>query len=161
MSIRIAAALLAAVIALAAAPPVAAQSPSPSPPNPPTVVAQPAMLPGVPVWDGTALRRVLLRDETGPRALLLEIARGNRVPPHAHPFPDLALIVVVRGPVHYADGTQFDEAKLQAFPAGSLLLVPKDNIHFVSARENDVLLLALPAAQAWLPAELAARLAAR
>jgi quercetin dioxygenase-like cupin family protein len=130
--------------------------------NPPTTPVAPADLPGSAVYDGAATRRVLLSAmQPGATAALLDIRPNGRIPPHSHSQEDLVLILVVRGPVLYADGTRFDPAALRPYEAGSLLLIPRGNSHFLEAREAGALLLAIPARREALPETVAARLPAR
>jgi quercetin dioxygenase-like cupin family protein len=146
-------ATLAILVALAAAPALA---------NPPTTPVAPADLPGRAVYDGAATQRVLLSAmQPGATAALLDIRPNGRIPPHSHSQEDLVLIVVVRGPVLYADGTTFDAGALRPHEAGSLLLIPRGNSHFLEAREGGALLLAIPALREALPPSVAARLPAR
>lgn len=130
--------------------------------NPPTTPVSPADLPGQPVYENAATRRVLLSAmQPGATAALLDIRPNGRIPPHSHSQEDLVLILVVRGPVLYADGTAFDAAALRRYEAGSILLIPRGNSHFLEARDGGALLLAIPARREALPPGIAAILPAR
>jgi quercetin dioxygenase-like cupin family protein len=63
--------------------------------------------------------------------------------------------------VLYADGATFDTAALRAYEAGSILLIPRGNSHFLEAREQGALLLAIPASRDALPPVIASRLPER
>jgi quercetin dioxygenase-like cupin family protein len=147
------AALLAALLALA---------PTMALANPPTTPISPADLAGAAVYDGAATSRVLLSAvPAGATGALLEIRPNGRIPPHSHSQEDLVVVLVVRGPVHYADGTAFDRAALRAYEAGSILLIPHGNSHFLEAGDAGALLLAIPARREALPPAVAIRLPAR
>ena len=129
--------------------------------HPPTLVVNPAELPRQPVHTGAAQRCILLSSlQPGGIAALTEIPPHGRIAPHGHAHPDLVLLLVVRGPVLYADGTHFDAAALRPHEAGTLLLIPRGNTHYLAAQENGALLLAIPTLRAALPANLVARLPA-
>jgi len=130
--------------------------------NPPTTPVTPADLPGRAVYDGAAnLRPLLSAMQPGATAALLDIRPNGRIPPHSHSQEDLVVILVVRGPVFYADGTGFDAAALRPYEAGSILLIPHGNSHFLEARDGGAMLLAIPARREALPPAIAARLPAR
>lgn len=130
--------------------------------NPPTTPVSPADLPGRPVYEEAATQRPLLSAmQPGATAALLDIRPNGRIPPHSHSQEDLVLILVVRGPVLYADGATFDTAALRAYEAGSILLIPRGNSHFLEAREQGALLLAIPASRDALPPVIASRLPER
>lgn len=143
-----------AALFIAVAAPAAAQ--------PPTTFVTPGDFAGQPVHEGSATRRMLLSAvQPGAQAAFLDIRPGGRVPPHAHSQEDLVLIVVVRGPVLYADGERFDPEALRPQAAGTVLLVPRGNWHFLEAGPDGALLLALPTRREALPPAVAARLPAR
>jgi quercetin dioxygenase-like cupin family protein len=130
--------------------------------QPSTVVVSPAELPSQPVHGGAAQRCILLSAmQPGAIAALTEIGPHGRIPPHGHDHPDLVLLLVVRGPVLYADGEVYDAAALRPHEAGTLLLIPRGNVHFLAAQDGGALLLAIPALREALPAAIAARLSER
>jgi hypothetical protein len=57
-----------------------------------------------------------------------------------HTFPDDRTYTVMSGTMHLGWGTQFDEAKLKALPAGSFYTAPANTPHFFSTKAEELVL---------------------
>jgi len=66
----------------------------------------------------------------------VKIPAGARVPAHTHPQDEL--VTVIEGTWYLGEGTRFDPAKLEAYPAGSFIVIPAGLPHFVGAKEGTV-----------------------
>lgn len=67
-----------------------------------------------------------------------KIPPGYKLPPHAH--PDARVVTVLQGTYYSAAGEDFDESKLQAFPAGSFYSTPANVPHFSATRGETVII---------------------
>lgn len=65
--------------------------------------------------------------------------KGLKIMPHFHADADRT-IVVLSGTLWFARGEQWDESKLQPFPAGTFYTEPKDAPHFAWAKDDDVVI---------------------
>lgn len=70
-----------------------------------------------------------------PAVVLLDVASGDVVPPHATES-GLRLITVVSGTLYWGDGDTVDPAAEIAYPAGSFLLLPAGQMHWVATRDG-------------------------
>jgi quercetin dioxygenase-like cupin family protein len=66
----------------------------------------------------------------------VKIPGGARVLAHTHPQDEL--VTVIEGTWYLGEGAKFDSAKLKAYPAGSLIVIPALIPHFVAAKEDSV-----------------------
>ena len=66
------------------------------------------------------------------------IPAGKRVLAHTHPQDEP--VTVIEGTWYLGEGAQFDSTKLQAYPAGSFILIPAGTPHFVAAKEGTVVI---------------------
>ena len=79
-----------------------------------------------------------VRDQEGVAfTYAFSIPKGFWDPPHWH--TQTARVFVAKGVLHLGYGDRADEAKLQAFPAGSLVIVPANAVHFDGAYEETVI----------------------
>ncbi len=60
---------------------------------------------------------------------------GYRIPPHTH--PEERVYTVISGTFYIGFGDRFDPAKLKAFPAGSVIVVPANASHFHWMRSGE------------------------
>jgi quercetin dioxygenase-like cupin family protein len=60
---------------------------------------------------------------------------GYKIPPHTH--PEERTYTVISGTFYIGFGDQFDPAKLKAFPAGSMFVVPAHTSHFHWMRSGE------------------------
>jgi quercetin dioxygenase-like cupin family protein len=66
----------------------------------------------------------------------VKIPAGSQVRPHTHQQDEL--VTVIEGTWYLAEGTKFDPAKLQGYPAGSFIVIPAGTPHFVATKEGTV-----------------------
>lgn len=102
------------------------------------VSIDPATLPGKTVYDDAAtLTPLALTPAGSPAAVLLDVAAGQVVPPHATES-GLRLLTVVSGDMSWGDGDTVDPAAEQVYPAGSFLILPPGEMHWLAARGDAV-----------------------
>lgn len=78
------------------------------------------------------------RDVAGsPFSYAFFIPRGFWDPPHRHTAD--ARVFVASGTLYLGEGEVEDRAKLQAFPAGSLVIVPANAWHFDGSDEDTLI----------------------
>ena len=66
-----------------------------------------------------------------------KIPAGKRVRAHTHPQDEV--VTVIEGTWYLGEGTKSNSADLQAYPAGSFLVIPAGVPHFVETRESAVI----------------------
>lgn len=64
----------------------------------------------------------------------VKIPAGKRVLAHTH--PDDEMVTVIEGTWYLGAGERFDAAKLQAYPAGSFVVIPAGLPHFVATKDG-------------------------
>ena len=64
----------------------------------------------------------------------VKIPGGARVLAHTHAQDEL--VTVIEGTWYLGEGTKFDSAKLNGYPAGSFIVIPAGVPHFVAAKEG-------------------------
>jgi len=69
----------------------------------------------------------------------IKFAAGARVMPHWHPDP-ARTVLVMSGTFYFAIGETWDEAKLKAYPTGTLYSEPPGTPHYAWAKDGDVVL---------------------
>ncbi len=116
-----------AVLAMIAASPVLAE----------TVSFDPATLPGKTVYNAATLTPLALSAGGSPAVVLLDVPAGQVVPPHATDS-GLRLLTVISGDMSWGDGDTVDPAAEQVYPAGSFLLLPPGEMHWLAARGDAV-----------------------
>lgn len=62
-----------------------------------------------------------------------------KIMPHLHPNP-FRMVTVLSGTFYFAVGDEFDESKLQAFPAGSFFTEPENIPHYAMTKDEAVVL---------------------
>jgi anti-sigma factor ChrR (cupin superfamily) len=73
----------------------------------------------------------------GPWIDRVKIPAGKHVAAHSHPQDEL--VTVIEGIWYVGAGNKYDPAKLQAYPAGSFVLIPAGLPHFVATKESAVI----------------------
>jgi quercetin dioxygenase-like cupin family protein len=67
----------------------------------------------------------------------VKMPAGARVLAHTHPQDEL--VTVIEGTWYLGEGTKSDSTKLQAYPAGSFIVIPAGVPHFVAAKDGNVI----------------------
>src|SRR5262249_46521110 len=73
--------------------------------------------------------------EQGPYLIRVWVPRGAKLMPHRH--PEDRIYTVISGVFYIGLGDQFDPDKLQAYPPGSVIVLPGNTSHFHWARAGD------------------------
>jgi quercetin dioxygenase-like cupin family protein len=73
----------------------------------------------------------------GPWIDRVKIPAGKHVTAHTHPQDEL--VTVIDGTWYVGVGDKYDPAKLEAYPAGSFVVIPAGLPHFVAAKETAVI----------------------
>lgn len=73
--------------------------------------------------------------EPGPYTIRIRVPRGVRLMPHRH--PEDRVYTVMSGVFYIGLGDQFDADKLQAFPPGSVVVLPGNTGHFHWAKSSE------------------------
>ena len=90
---------------------------------------------------GTPQHVTLFGNPTNPGLYVdrIKFSAGTKVMPHWHPDP-VRTVLVLSGTLYFAVGEVFDEAKLTAYPAGTLYSEPPGTPHFAWAKDGEVIL---------------------
>src|SRR5215471_17187067 len=90
---------------------------------------------------GTPQHVTLFGDPAGASLYVdrIKFTAGTKVMPHWHPDP-VRTVLVLSGTFYFAVGEVFDEAKLTAYPAGTLYSEPPGTPHFAWAKDSEVIL---------------------
>jgi quercetin dioxygenase-like cupin family protein len=67
-------------------------------------------------------------------SIMFRLPANSKVPPHSH--PDVRSCFVLAGTFYFAYGASWDEALLQALPAGSHYTEPAGMNHFAATRDE-------------------------
>ena len=73
--------------------------------------------------------------EAGPYTIRVKVPRGVKLMPHRH--PEDRVYTVISGVFYIGLGDQFDADKLQAYPPGSVVVLPGDTAHFHWAKSSE------------------------
>jgi quercetin dioxygenase-like cupin family protein len=73
--------------------------------------------------------------EPGPYVIRVRLPSGVKLMPHRH--PEDRIYTVISGIFYIGLGDKFDGAKLQAYPPGSVVVLPGDTDHFHWARSGE------------------------
>ena len=102
-----------------------------------TVAVDPAALPSRTIHAAATLTPLALSADGNPAVVLLEVAAGQVVAPHATES-GLRLLTVLSGETAWGDGDTVDPAAERVSPAGGLLLLPPGGMHRLAARGDAV-----------------------
>lgn len=105
------------------------------PANADTVIVDPSALETRTVHETGHLIPLALSATGSPAVVLLDVAAGDVVPPHATES-GLRLSTVVSGTLYWGDGDTVDPASEAAFASGSFLLLPAGQMHWIAARDG-------------------------
>lgn len=73
--------------------------------------------------------------EPGPYTIRIRVPHGVRLMPHRH--PEDRVYTVMSGVFYVGLGEQFDPDALQAYPSGSVIVLPGDTCHFHWAKSSE------------------------
>ena len=73
--------------------------------------------------------------EPGPYVTRVKVPSGVKLMPHRH--QEDRVYTVMSGVFYIGLGDQFDEQKLQAYPPGSVVVLPGDTAHFHWAKSGE------------------------
>jgi quercetin dioxygenase-like cupin family protein len=73
--------------------------------------------------------------KTGPYTIRVKVPRGVKLMPHKH--PEDRVYTVISGVFYIGLGDQFNPDALQAFPPGSVIVLPGDTSHFHWAKSGE------------------------
>jgi quercetin dioxygenase-like cupin family protein len=73
--------------------------------------------------------------EPGPYTIRVKVPRGVRLMPHRH--PEDRVYTVIAGVFYVGLGDQFDPEKLEAYPPGSVIVLPGNTPHFHWAKSSE------------------------
>lgn len=70
-----------------------------------------------------------------PFIVRVKVPNGERIMPHVH--PEDRIYTVISGVFYIGIGNKYDENKLQAYPPGSLIVLPGNTPHFHLAKSGE------------------------
>jgi quercetin dioxygenase-like cupin family protein len=73
--------------------------------------------------------------EAGPYTIRVKVPHGVTLMPHRH--PEDRVYTVISGVFYIGLGDQFDPGKLEAFPPGSVVVLPGNTSHFHWAKSSE------------------------
>ncbi len=73
--------------------------------------------------------------EAGPYTIRVRVPHGVKVMPHRH--PEDRVYTVISGVFYMGLGDQFNPDKLQAYPPGSVIVLPGNTSHFHWAKSSE------------------------
>jgi quercetin dioxygenase-like cupin family protein len=73
--------------------------------------------------------------DPGPYAIRVKVPSGVKLMPHRH--PEDRIYTVISGVFYIGLGDQFDADKLEAYPSGSVIVLPGDTAHFHWAKSGE------------------------
>jgi quercetin dioxygenase-like cupin family protein len=73
--------------------------------------------------------------EAGPYTIRVRVPHGVKLMPHRH--PEDRVYTVISGVFYIGVGDQFDADKLQAYPPGSVIVLPGNTPHFHWAKSSE------------------------
>ena len=71
----------------------------------------------------------------GPYTIRVKVPAGVKLMPHRH--PEDRVYTVISGVFYIGLGDQFDGDKLQAYPAGAVIVLPRNTSHFHWAKSGE------------------------
>ncbi len=73
--------------------------------------------------------------EPGPYVIRVKMPGGTKLMPHKH--PEDRIYTVISGVFYIGLGKKFEDDKLQAYPPGSLIVLPSNTAHFHWAKSGE------------------------
>jgi quercetin dioxygenase-like cupin family protein len=71
----------------------------------------------------------------GPYTIRVKLPHGTKMMPHSH--PEDRMYTVISGIFYVGQGNIFDPEKLQAYPPGSVIILPGNTSHFHWAKSGE------------------------
>ncbi|MEM7461655.1 MAG: hypothetical protein AAF362_03145 [Pseudomonadota bacterium] len=94
-------------------------------------------IPAKKAHDVADLLPIAVTNDGTPSVVILELKKGDVVPPHAAKS-GLRLLTVLSGDMYWGDGDEVETGKERTYMSGSHLLVQPGDMHWLAARNNDV-----------------------
>ena len=91
-------------------------------------------VPGIPAF-GSPRIVVGQPSEPGPYVIRVKMPSGGKLMPHKH--PEDRIYTVMSGVFYIGLGERFDGDKVQAYPPGSVIVLPGDTWHFHWAKSGE------------------------
>ena len=90
-----------------------------------------------PAFPASARLAVVVGEPTGPGPYVIRVKlpAGGKLMPHVH--PEDRVYTVISGVFYIGLGEHFDSAQLEAYPPGSVIVLPGGTPHFHWARSGD------------------------
>lgn len=73
--------------------------------------------------------------ESGPYVIRVKVPHGVKMMPHRH--PEDRIYTIVSGVFYIGLGNQFDADKLEAYPPGTVIVLPGNTSHFHWAKSSE------------------------
>ena len=73
--------------------------------------------------------------QPGPYVIRVKMPAGEKLMPHSH--PEDRIYTVMSGVFYIGRGEQFDAAVMEAYPPGSVIVLPGDTPHFHWAKSGE------------------------
>jgi hypothetical protein len=73
--------------------------------------------------------------EPAPYVIRVKVPRGVKLMPHKH--PEDRVYTVISGVFYIGRGETFDAGRMEAFPPGSVIVLPGDTAHFHWAKSGE------------------------
>src|SRR5580700_2734202 len=73
--------------------------------------------------------------DAGPYTIRVRVPHGVKLMPHKH--PEDRVYIVISGVFYIGLGEQFDAEKLEAYPPGSVIVLPGNTSHFHWAKSSE------------------------
>lgn len=111
--------------------------------NTPTLALDLAAMPAAPVWNGAAGITPLALGENGkPAVVVLRLPVGT-IAPSAHATGDgqIRFATVLSGTMYFSDGPEVDLSQETAYGPGSMLLIDSGTKHWLSAHDDEVVVM--------------------
>lgn len=74
-------------------------------------------------------------NKSEPFLIRVKVPNGEKIMPHKH--PENRIYTVISGVFYIGIGKKFDETKLQAYPPGSVIVLPGNTPHFHLAKSGE------------------------
>ncbi len=71
----------------------------------------------------------------GPYTIRVKVPHGEKLMPHTH--PEDRVYTVISGVFYIGLGAEFDASKLEAYPAGAVIVLPGNTPHFHWAKSSE------------------------